>query len=161
MSIVRLRLAALMTGAVLPSFTGSVFAQEFRTALQIAPQGGGRCIEVPGGDIIRDKGLQMQTCNNSAAQTFTRDEANMRLIIGGLCIDANGGGPGDLVKLSPCGSGPGLVWRSESKGGFTKFVATSGLCLDIRYGSTENGALVQSWTCDDAAPNQLWSVQRK
>ena len=66
-----------------------------------------------------------------------------------------------LVKLSPCDGGANQVWKVEQKGNFAKFVGTSGLCLDIRYGSTASGAPLQSWTCGDAEPNQLWSFQRK
>ena len=52
-------------------------------------------------------------------------------------------------------------WKSEPKGNFTKLVGQSGLCLDIRYGSKELGAPVQSWNCGDSEPNQLWSFQRE
>ena len=85
----------------------------------------------------------------------------MHLTIGGLCIDVNGGQPGDLVRLWSCDGGAKQAWKPEQKGNFTKFVGSNGLCLDIRYGSTEVGASVQTWNCGDAEPNQLWSLQRK
>jgi len=142
-------------------FAGTAAAQSYQTTLQISPQGGGKCAEVPNREFVRDQQLQMQDCNNSPAQTFTYDPARTHLIIGGLCVDANGGQPGELVKLSPCDGGANQVWKVEQKGNFAKFVGTSGLCLDIRYGSTASGAPLQSWTCGDAEPNQLWSFQRK
>jgi hypothetical protein len=142
-------------------FTGAASAQEYQTSLQISPKGGGKCAEVPNREFIRDQRLQMSDCDNSPAQIFTYDGAKTRLAIGGLCVDANGGQPGELVKLSPCDGGANQVWRVEQKGDFAKFVGTSGLCLDIRYCSTASGAPLQSWTCGDAEPNQLWKFQRK
>lgn len=161
MSIGPFQMAAGMTACLMSLVAGAVCAQEFQAALQISAQGGGRCIDVPDRDFVQGKGLQMQDCALSPGQMFTRDEANMRLMIGGLCVDANGGQPGDLVALRRCDGAPGQVWKGAPKGNFTKLIGASGLCLDIRYGSTESGALVQSWTCDDAAPNQLWSFRRK
>jgi hypothetical protein len=49
---------------------------------------------------VPDQGLQMLECNGSPAQTFTYDQGKMRLMIGGLCVDAMGGKPGDVVKLA-------------------------------------------------------------
>jgi hypothetical protein len=136
-------------------------AQGFPTMLQISPQGGGHCVEVPGGDAVADRGLQMAECNSGAAQTFIYDPAAMHLTIGGLCVDANGGKPGDLVKLARCAAGANQIWKSEPKGNFTKLVGGSGLCFDIRYGSKELGAPVQSWNCGESEPNQLWVFQRE
>jgi hypothetical protein len=160
MSVVPLRTAAGAAG-LLTLFVAGALAQSYPTVLRISPQGGGRCIEVPHGDAVPGQGLQMADCNSSAAQTFIYDPATMHLEFGGLCVDANGGKPGDLVKLSPCGAGANQSWKSEPKGNFTKLVGQNGLCLDIRYGSKEAGAPVQSWNCGDSEPNQLWSLQRE
>jgi hypothetical protein len=147
---------------VLPALlAGPTFAQEIKTALRVSPQGGGHCIEVPGGAFVAEQRLQMQDCNNSPAQVFSYDQAGARLRIGGLCVDADGGQPGDLVKLAPCNGGPRQSWKLEPKGEFAKFAGPTNLCLDIRYGSTELGAPLQSWNCGDAEPNQLWRLQRR
>jgi len=159
MSIAPKQIMATIAACLL--FAGTAAAQEHQTTLQISPQGGGKCAEVPNREFVRDQQLQMQDCNNSPAQTFTYDQARTHLIIGGLCVDASGGQAGELVKLSPCDGGANQIWKVEHKGNFAKLVGTSGLCLDIRYGSTASGAPLQSWTCGDAEPNQLWSFQRK
>jgi hypothetical protein len=161
MSVAPLRMAAGSAAGLLTFCVASALAQSFPTMLQISPQGGGRCIEVPNRDLIQGQGLQMADCNSSAAQIFVYDPAGMHLTIGNLCVDANGGKPGDLVELRPCEAGANQIWKSEQKGNFTKLVGMNGLCLDIRYGSKENGAPVQSWTCGDSEPNQLWSFQRE
>jgi endo-1,4-beta-xylanase len=161
MSVASLRTTAGFAAGLLTFLAASAFAQGYPTMLQVSPQGGGRCIEVANGDFIQDRGLQMAECNSSAAQIFVYDPAGMHLTIGGLCVDANGGKPGDLVRLWPCAAGPNQIWKSEPKGNFTKLVGQNGLCLDIRYGSKESGAPVQSWTCGDSEPNQLWIFQRE
>ena len=161
MLIASMRTAALSAAFLLTFLGAGALAQGYPTMLQISPQGGGRCIEVPGADFIPDRGLQMAECNSTAAQIFVYDPAGMHLTIGGLCVDADGGQPGDLVKLRSCGPGANQIWKSEPKGNFTKLVGQNGLCLDIRYGSKENGAPVQSWNCGDSEPNQLWLFQRE
>ena len=166
MSVASLRMAGsaacLLTLLVAEAFSVTAArAQSYQAALQISPQGGGRCIEVPNRDFVQDQGLQMADCNSSAAQSFNYDPASLHLTIGGLCVDANGGQPGALVKLSPCKGGADQAWKAEPKGNFTKLVGMNGLCLDIRYGSKESGAPVQSWNCGDSEPNQLWIFQRE
>ena len=160
MSVVSVR-TALCAPCLLTVLAGPAGAQTYQTALQVSPQGGGRCIEVAERAFARDQGLQMIDCDGSPAQIFIYDPASQRLSIGGLCVDAKGGQGGDLVKLGSCDGGASQAWRAEQKGDFTKLIGTSGLCLDIRYGSTESGAPLQSWTCGDAEPNQLWRLQRK
>jgi hypothetical protein len=161
MSDSRRRTAAGSVACLLTFLAASAWAQSFPTMLQISPQGGGHCVEVSGGEAVADGGLQMAECNSGAAQTFIYDPAAMHLMIGGLCVDANGGKPGDLVKLARCAAGANQIWKSEPKGNFTKLVGGSGLCLDIRYGSKELGAPVQSWNCGESEPNQLWVFQRE
>src|SRR3984957_2703387 len=160
MSIAFRRMKAGIAACVL-LFAGAVAAQEYQTTLQISPQGGGKCAEIPNREFVRDQRVQMSDCNKSPAQTFTYDLAQTRLGIGGLCVDANGGQPGELVKLWPCDGGANQVWKAEQKNGFTKLAGVNGLCLDIRYGSTESGAPLQGWPCGDAEPNQLWRLQSK
>jgi hypothetical protein len=167
MSVATLRMAAGLAACLLTFLMAKAFfvtmasGQSYQAALQISPQGGGHCIEVPNRDFVQDQGLQMADCNGSGAQNFNYDPASLHLTIGGLCVDANGGQPGALVKLSACAGGANQAWKAEPKGNFTKLVGQNGLCLDIRYGSKEIGAPVQSWNCGDSEPNQLWSLQRE
>ena len=161
MLVAPLRMAAGLAACLLTFIVGSAFAQGYQAALQISPQGGGRCIDALNREVVQGQQLQMMDCNNSPAQTFTYDQANNRLSIGGLCVDAEGGQSGDVVKLRPCDGGAKQAWKAEQKGSFTKLLGVNGNCLDIRYGSKENGALLQGWTCGEAEPNQLWSLRRK
>ena len=160
MLVASVRPAAKMAACLVPILAATAFAQEYQTALQVAPEWGSRCITVPNGAVAPDQGLQMLECTNSAAQTFTYDQAKMRLGIGGLCVDANGGEPGAVVKLRPCDGSANQAWKLEPKGTFANLIGTSGLCLDIRFGSKESGAALQSWNCE-GQPNQLWRFLRK
>jgi ricin-type beta-trefoil lectin protein len=159
MPVAPMRIAAGFIACLLVLVAGPAFAQAYLTSMQISPQGGGRCIDVPDRKFNEGQQLQMLDCKITLSQTFTYDPANMRVSIGGLCIDAHGGQPGELVSLATCNGGASQVWKAEKKGDFTKLVGVASLCLDIRYGSKENGALVQSWTCGEAEPNQLWILR--
>jgi streptogrisin C len=150
--------------AALPAFHDSgLLAQtpSLTSVLQISPKGGGRCAEPADRQAIEGKTLQMQDCNNSPAQIFTYDQANMRLMIGGLCVDADDGQGGTLVKLSSCNGRANQAWKLEPKSEFAELVGINGLCLDIRYGSTDAGAPLQVWECGEAEPNQLWRLSRQ
>jgi Ricin-type beta-trefoil lectin domain len=148
--------AFLDSGSRLPAQTpGPTFL------LQVSPQGGGRCVETANREFAQGQRLEMQDCNNSPAQIFAYDQANLRLMIGGLCVDADAGQPGTLVKLSSCNGAANQVWKVEQKDGFSKLVGMNGLCFDIRYGSTSAGAQLQVWDCGEAEPNQLWRFSRR
>src|ERR1700719_1426597 len=155
MSVAPVRMTAGCVACLLTFLVTAAWAQSFPAGLQISPLGGGHCIEVPNRDFVQDQGLRMADCNGSAAQNFNYDPASLHLTIGGLCVDANGGKPGGLGKLSACAGGAHPAWKAEPKGTCTKLVGQNGLCLDIRYGSKERAAPVQSWTCGDSEPNQL------
>jgi hypothetical protein len=51
-----LRMAAGLAAWLVMLFAGTAFAQEYQTALQVSPEGGGNCIEVPNRDFVRDQG---------------------------------------------------------------------------------------------------------
>ena len=161
MSISPVRMAAGFAAGLLMFSVGAAFAQGFQTTMQISPEGGGRCIDALNRELVQGQQLQMMDCSGSPAQLFTYDQANSRLSIGRFCVDSNGGQPGELVKLWPCDGNPNQVWKAEQKGDFTKLAGVNGGCLDIRYGSKESGAPLQSWNCGEAEPNQLWRLQRK
>jgi len=127
MSVALVRLAARTAACSVLVLAATASAQEYQTALQVSPEWGSRCITGPAGAAVPDQGLQMLDCNNSPAQTFTYDQAKMRLSIGGLCVDANGGEPGAVVKLRPCDGSANQAWKLEQKGTFANLIGTRSL----------------------------------
>jgi streptogrisin C len=159
MSLVNLRIVTASAACLATLIAGPACAQAYKTSMQVSPQGGGKCIDVPNRQFNAGQELQMADCKIILSQTFSYDPVLKTIAIGGHCVDANGGKPGELVTLQLCEGGAGQVWKAQKQGKFIKFVGVAGLCLDVRYGSKENGALVQSWNCGKAAPNQLWFLQ--
>ena len=76
-------------------------------------------------------------------------------VLGGLCLDDNGGGTtnGTKVQLWNCNGGATQQWTIESNG----TIQTEGGCLDVNGSGTANGTLVQWWTCNNTAAQQ-WQV---
>ncbi len=161
MSVAALRIGSAALAYFALFAGGPLLAAESTTRMQVSPEGGGHCIEVADRRIAPGQRMQMEDCSNAPAQMFTYDSKNMRLTIGGLCVDAFPGQPGDILQLATCHAGPSQIWKLEPKGSFDKLVGLNGLCLDVRFGSTERGAFVQVWTCADDAPNQRWSFQHQ
>jgi hypothetical protein len=57
-----------------------------RITLQSAPDGGGKCIDVPRSEFKAGIRLQMWDCNDTAAQTFSFDASSGRMTIESLCV---------------------------------------------------------------------------
>jgi Ricin-type beta-trefoil lectin domain/PAN domain len=120
-----------------------------KITIQSAPEGGGKCIDVPNSNFTPGKHLQMWDCNDTEAQIFAFDALNGRLVIGGLCVEAGGGRgqPNDPIQLAKCSSAPNQVWKTEPIGDSYKFVGINSLCFDIANHSKENGGILQIWRC--------------
>jgi hypothetical protein len=129
-----------------------------KVTIKSAPDGGGKCLDVPGGDFAAGKHLQMWDCNDTASQTFAFDALNGRLAIADLCVEAGGGGQQkDPIQLGKCTGADNQIWRTEPLGDFYQFVGVNGLCLDIAHRSKDNGAALWVWKCG-GSPNQSWAL---
>ena len=120
-----------------------------KITIQSAPEGGGKCVDVPASQFAPGKHLQMWDCNDTAAQIFAFDALNGHLLISGLCVEAGGGQgqPRDPIQLAKCSGALNQVWKTDPVGNFYKFVGMNGLCFDIPNYSKENGAGLQLWRC--------------
>jgi len=126
-----------------------------KITIKSAPDGGGRCIDVPTSDFKPGRHLQMWDCNDSPAQTFAFDALNGRLSVADLCVEAGDGRgqQGEPIQLAKCSGAANQVWRTEPLGNFYKFVGINGLCIDIAHRSKENSASLWVWPCQ-GSPNQ-------
>ncbi|HEV2641048.1 MAG TPA: ricin-type beta-trefoil lectin domain protein [Actinocrinis sp.] len=116
----------------------------------------GLCLD-DAGDITTDGNkIDINTCNNSAAQQWT--PANGAMENNGMCLDVVGGSStadGTLVDLWTCNGGANQVWEPLGNGELLN--PQSGKCLDDPGGTTTPGTQVEIWDCNDGA-NQQWTV---
>lgn len=132
-----------------------------KITIQSAPEGGGKCIDVPNADFAPGKHLQMWECNDTVAQIFSFDALNGRLLSGSLCVEAGGGRgqPNDPIQLAKCSDVPNQIWKTDPVGDFYKFVGMNSLCFDIDHYSKENGGVLQLWKCHGES-NQRFTLRQ-
>jgi hypothetical protein len=132
-----------------------------KLTIQSAPDGGGKCIDVPNGEPRAGIRLQMFDCKDTPAQIFSFDATTARLTFGSLCVDASGGRgqPGDPLQLAQCNGSPNQAWKAEANGNLVKFVGINGLCFDITNNSKENRAALAIARCQ-GGPNQSWVLRQ-
>ena len=116
----------------------------------------GLCLDVRSASNADGTPVQVYTCNNTSAQSWTV-ESNSTLQALGKCLDVTSGGTanGTLVNLYTCNGTGAQVWQPQSNGSLVN--PQSGKCLDDTGFSTTPGTQVQIWSCTGAA-NQSWSL---
>ncbi|WP_206732439.1 ricin-type beta-trefoil lectin domain protein [Janthinobacterium sp. 17J80-10] len=108
----------------------------------------GKCVDVPGGNLVSGQALQLHDCNTSDAQKFTFDPPTGTIkTVNNLCVDVSGGSSanGNAVQLWTCNGTPAQQWI-PGNGGFRTALNTNS-CLDINGNGTANGTKVQVWGC--------------
>ncbi len=101
-------------------------------------------------------GVQIYTCNSSAAQRWTvADDGTLRAL--GKCLDVSGGGSADgtRIQLWTCNGTGAQKWAAQSDG--TVRNPQSGKCMDASGGTWEDRTPVHLWTCH-TGPNQKWTL---
>ncbi|MGA5299784.1 family 16 glycoside hydrolase [Nucisporomicrobium flavum] len=115
---------------------------------------GGKCLDVAGGANADKTKVQIYTCNNSSAQSWTRDGDTLRAL--GKCLDIDNAGTADgtKVQLYTCNNSAAQVWQQQANGSLLN--PASGKVLDVAGGATADGTQVQIWTWADVA-QQRWT----
>lgn len=114
---------------------------------------GGLCLDLPFQDASNGRDLWMWTCNGSAAQIWTIDNGEFRVM--GKCLDIEGTERhGSDVQITACGFTGDLQWHGTAAGEI-KSQRFPALCLDVRGGATSPRTAVQMWTCNGSAA-QRW-----
>ncbi|WP_232323790.1 ThuA domain-containing protein [Catenuloplanes japonicus] len=115
----------------------------------------GKCLDVAGGNAADRTKVQLYTCNQSAAQSWTRTGATLRAL--GKCLDVDGSGTADgtKVQLYTCNNSGAQNWTPRTDG--TIVNPNSGKCLDVSENNSRDGQQIHIWTCLGAA-NQLWRL---
>ncbi|WP_198168282.1 PQQ-dependent sugar dehydrogenase [Herbidospora yilanensis] len=143
--------------------TGALFdLDSFTFATGTPPAGngrvtglGGKCLDVRGGATADGTQVQIYTCNNSAAQTWTRTGQTFRAL--GKCLDVSGASTanGAKIQIYTCNGTNAQNWTVGSDGTIRN--VGSAKCLDVTGSSTADSTVVSQQTCT-AAANQKWTV---
>ena len=152
----KVMLSAIICAALAPTIAS---AASYRMVIQIHPDVGGKCIDVPYSQFVIGMRLQLWDCNNSPAQIFSYDETSQQLMIGSLCMESWGrGDPQDAVGLGACNGSANQHWRMVANGDYYQIIGINNRCLELRYGLKTNGAALDVMDCDAGRPQRLWSL---
>jgi ricin-type beta-trefoil lectin protein/PAN domain-containing protein len=145
--------------ALVTLMPGSAPAATLRMVIQLHPDAGGRCMDVPWGEFARGMRVQLWDCNYFGSQVFTYDDQSEQLSIGRTCVEAWGrGDANDAIGLWNCHGRPNQHWKMVQRGDYYQITTPNGLCLDARYGGkAQNGNPLQIAPCGGGA-NQLWAL---
>jgi lysophospholipase L1-like esterase len=132
----------------------SLGAPTARTTAEVASGIAGKCLDLDAGNSADGTPVQLWTCNQTAAQSWT-PYTDSTLRIEGKCLDATGGGTADgaLTQLYDCNGTGAQVWQPYD-GGYLNLA--SGRCLDDPASSATDGTRLELWDCNGGA-NQLWA----
>lgn len=121
-----------------------------------------KCLDVVGGNFADGTPVDIYDCNETNAQRWTISKGSTAVQVQGTnyCLDT-GLNPGNGVKMKiwTCysGSAPQSWYYTDDN-----HIAVEGLnpgqCLDLTDGSTANGNVIQTWNCDGANGNQVWTT---
>ena len=151
-----LALSAILSAILAPDMAS---ASTYRMVIQSHPDVGGKCLDVPNHQFVREMRVQIWDCNNTVAQTFSYDETSQQLTIGNLCVESWGrGDPQDAVGLGSCSGQANQHWKMVASKDYYQIVGVNGLCLGVRYAMKDNGASLHIFTCGAGNLAQLWAL---
>ena len=114
----------------------------------------GRCLDNENATAAAGNPVDVYTCTNSPAQTWTlRSDGSLTAM--GLCLAPAGGAAasGTAVVMDPCMGVSTEKWAFQS--GRELVGQASGLCLTVPGGSTASGVQLKLQSCTDAS-DQMW-----
>ena len=115
---------------------------------------GGKCLDDFGGGTANRTRVDIWTCNNTPAQTWTFSAG--ALVVLGKCLDdVTGGGSGSKLVIFTCNGHKTQTWSHRSNGEYV--LKLDSLCLTDPGSSTVNGTQVDIQACKDTK-DQRWSV---
>jgi hypothetical protein len=107
------------------------------------------------GDQTNGTHVQLWDCNNTAAQSWTR-QADGTIRADGNCLDVTSASTADGAPVEEwtCNGGANQQWTAVNG---TLVNPASSKCLDDPGGNTANGTQLEIWTCNGGA-NQRWAT---
>ncbi|MCZ9351994.1 PQQ-dependent sugar dehydrogenase [Streptomyces mutabilis] len=116
----------------------------------------GKCLDVDNAGTADGTQVQLWSCNQSSAQTWTvGGDGTLKAL--GKCLDVSGGASADgtRIQLWTCNGTGAQKWAAQPDG--TVRNPQSGKCLDASGGTWNDGTPVHLWTCH-TGPNQKWTL---
>ncbi|WP_214417026.1 ThuA domain-containing protein [Sphaerisporangium fuscum] len=115
----------------------------------------GKCLDVAGGNAADGTQVQLYTCNNTSAQTWTVSGQQLKAL--GKCLDVAGGATTDGTKIQiyTCNNTGAQNWQAQTDG--TLKNPQSGKCLDVSGANPADNSPVILWPCHNT-PNQKWTL---
>ena len=116
--------------------------------------GSGRCVDVPGANPVDGTQLELFSCNNSAAQSWTYTGGTVQAM--GKCLDVRGADSRDAtpVQIFACNGTAAQQWKYDPQ---TGQLQTLGKCLDASGGGTADHTPLILYSCHHG-DNQKWRV---
>lgn len=116
--------------------------------------GSGRCLNIPGGNPADGTQLELLSCNNTAAQSWTY--TNGTLQAAGKCLDVRGADRSDRtpVQIFACNGTAAQRWKYDPQ---TGELQTLGKCLDASGAGTADHTPLILYTCHQS-DNQKWHM---
>jgi len=114
------------------------------------------CVDDSNSSTTNGSHVQIWTCNQTGAQTWTVASNGTLQVLGGCMDVANGGtAAGTLVQFWQCNGTGAQQWQAQSDGSLVN--PQSGLCLDDPGFSTTAGTQLMIYTCNGGT-NQKWTL---
>jgi hypothetical protein len=113
-----------------------------------------KCLDVEYAGTGDGTKIQLFTCNNTAAQTWTVTAGSTVKALG-KCLDVAGGATanGTKVQLWTCNGSAAQTWAADADGSLRN--PRSGRCLDVSQNNPSDGQQIHIWDCVGAA-SQKW-----
>jgi len=132
--------------------------------ITIRPEAGQEfCLDLYGGSTTNGNKVQLWRCNGLANQKWIFDDYRIRPINDpNKCVDGGAGLQGGFgLIIWDCNGAKQQIFGYDSSNMRTIYLTQSGaadasLCLDVAGGTMSEGAVIQTWSC-----NQCWNQQWK
>ncbi|MBB5872547.1 glucose/arabinose dehydrogenase [Allocatelliglobosispora scoriae] len=115
----------------------------------------GKCLDIAGAGTADGTKIQLYTCNNTIAQSWTRNGQTWRAL--GKCLDVSAGATTDnaKVQLWTCNGSGAQNWTAGANNSLIN--PQSGKCLDVSGSATADGTQIVIYTCS-GGNNQKWTL---
>lgn len=116
-----------------------------------------KCLDNSGDRKTNGNKIQLYNCNNTSAQKWVITSSGAIMNANGYCLDIPGASKSAkvAVQLHACNNSAAQKWSVKANGNIVN--THSGLCLEDKYASIENGNEIWMLPCSNSKA-QKWAV---